>query len=108
MRSCSIATRSAEPSARMCRWPRNSSRLRGRSRSASGATDGSRSCAASEKRSATRPKYAPSVTEGHGSGHAVEDYSQPVLPGRGESDYERYLRTDELLELQKPAEERAH
>jgi tryptophan 2,3-dioxygenase len=48
------------------------------------------------------------VTEGHGSGHAVEDFSQPVLSGRGESDYERYLRTDELLELQKPAEERAH
>ena len=25
----------------------------------------------------------------------------PILPGRGESDYERYLRTDELLSLQK-------
>jgi tryptophan 2,3-dioxygenase len=32
----------------------------------------------------------------------------PVLPGRGASDYERYLRTDELLSLQKPAEERVH
>jgi tryptophan 2,3-dioxygenase len=39
---------------------------------------------------------------------AVEDYSQPVLPGRGASDYERYLRTDELLALQKPPEERVH
>jgi tryptophan 2,3-dioxygenase len=49
------------------------------------------------------------VTEGHGSGEAtVEDYSEAVLPGRGASDYERYLRTDELLELQKPPEERAH
>jgi tryptophan 2,3-dioxygenase len=49
------------------------------------------------------------VSEGHGSGaSAVEDEYAPILPGRGDSDYERYLRTDELLELQKPAEERAH
>jgi tryptophan 2,3-dioxygenase len=35
-----------------------------------------------------------------------EDYSQPVLAGEGASDYERYLRTDELLALQKtPAEQ---
>ena len=34
--------------------------------------------------------------------------STPVLPGRGASDYERYLRTDELLALQKTAEERVH
>ncbi len=39
---------------------------------------------------------------------AVEDYSQPVLPGEGASDYERYLRTDDLLALQKPPEEQAH
>jgi tryptophan 2,3-dioxygenase len=39
---------------------------------------------------------------------AVEDYSQPVLPGEGASDYERYLRTDELLALQKTADEQAH
>lgn len=32
----------------------------------------------------------------------------PVLPGSGASDYERYLRTDELLALQKPAGERVH
>jgi tryptophan 2,3-dioxygenase len=32
----------------------------------------------------------------------------PVLPGPGASDYERYLRTDELLSLQKPPEERVH
>jgi tryptophan 2,3-dioxygenase len=38
----------------------------------------------------------------------VEDYSQPVLPGEGASDYERYLRTDELLALQKRPEEQAH
>ncbi|MGH2996742.1 MAG: tryptophan 2,3-dioxygenase family protein [Gaiellaceae bacterium] len=39
---------------------------------------------------------------------AVEDYSQPVLPGAGASDYERYLRTDELLALQKRPDERVH
>jgi len=32
----------------------------------------------------------------------------PILPGRGASDYERYLRTDELLALEKRPEERAH
>ena len=37
-----------------------------------------------------------------------EDYSQPVLPGKGTSDYERYLRTDELLALQKTPEEMVH
>jgi tryptophan 2,3-dioxygenase len=31
-----------------------------------------------------------------------------VLPGSGASDYERYLRTDELLALQKTSEERVH
>lgn len=36
------------------------------------------------------------------------DLSKPVLPGRGASDYERYLRTDELLSLQKTPEERVH
>ena len=39
---------------------------------------------------------------------AVEDFSQPILPGDGASDYERYLRTDELLALQKPPEEQVH
>ena len=38
----------------------------------------------------------------------MEDYSQPVLPGKGASDYERYLRTDELLSLQKTPEEMVH
>ena len=39
---------------------------------------------------------------------ANEDMHVPVLPGRGASDYERYLRTDELLSLQKTVDERAH
>src|SRR5438270_13982841 len=38
----------------------------------------------------------------------VGDQSQPILPGPGASDYERYLRTDELLALQKPAAEQVH
>ncbi|HXF98639.1 MAG TPA: tryptophan 2,3-dioxygenase family protein [Gaiellaceae bacterium] len=37
-----------------------------------------------------------------------EDYSQPVLPGEAASDYERYLRTDELLALQKGPDEWVH
>jgi tryptophan 2,3-dioxygenase len=32
----------------------------------------------------------------------------PILPGPGASDYERYLRTDELLALQKTPEEMVH
>ena len=39
---------------------------------------------------------------------AIEDYSEPVLPGLGASDYERYLRTDELLALQPEAATWAH
>jgi tryptophan 2,3-dioxygenase len=38
----------------------------------------------------------------------MSEMNTPVLPGRGASDYERYLRTDELLELQKTADERVH
>jgi tryptophan 2,3-dioxygenase len=38
----------------------------------------------------------------------AEDYSQPILSGEGASDYERYLRTDDLLSLQKTPEEMAH
>ena len=35
----------------------------------------------------------------------MDDLRKPILPGKGSSDYERYLRTDELLSLQKaPAE----
>jgi tryptophan 2,3-dioxygenase len=38
----------------------------------------------------------------------TEDYTGAVLPGKGGSDYERYLRTDDLLALQKEPAERAH
>jgi tryptophan 2,3-dioxygenase len=37
-----------------------------------------------------------------------EDFSEPILPGKGASDYERYLRTDDLLALQKTPEEQVH
>jgi tryptophan 2,3-dioxygenase len=51
-------------------------------------------------------KYAPAVSREEQTG--LEDELKPILPGPGASDYERYLRTDELLALQKPVEERAH
>jgi tryptophan 2,3-dioxygenase len=38
----------------------------------------------------------------------AEDYTQPVLSGEGASDYERYLRTDDLLSLQKGPDEQVH
>lgn len=47
------------------------------------------------------------MTEAVDHSQAV-DQSQPVLPGNGASDYERYLRTDELLALQKAPAEMAH
>src|SRR5436853_4573074 len=39
---------------------------------------------------------------------SAEDLRKPILPGKGASDYERYLRTDELLALQKKTEELLH
>jgi tryptophan 2,3-dioxygenase len=38
----------------------------------------------------------------------MDDLKKPILPGKGNSDYERYLRTDELLSLQKPEAELLH
>lgn len=37
-----------------------------------------------------------------------KELSEPVLPGTAATDYERYLRTDELLSLQKRPEELLH
>src|SRR4051794_9550999 len=87
----------------MCSCPTTSSSVRGRTRAASGALASIRSAAASLKRSdmaevCSRVRVA---TE-------AEDYTQPILPGPGGSDYERYLRTDDLLALQKEPGERAH
>ena len=36
------------------------------------------------------------------------DLHEPVLPGTAATDYERYLRTDELLSLQKTSEDAVH
>src|SRR5215475_836511 len=38
----------------------------------------------------------------------VDDLKRPILPGKGASDYERYLRTDDLLSLQKRPDEFLH
>jgi tryptophan 2,3-dioxygenase len=51
---------------------------------------------------------ATEIPPGHGAGEGDEEDYSPILPGRGASDYERYLRTDELLALQKTPEESAH
>jgi tryptophan 2,3-dioxygenase len=45
---------------------------------------------------------------GHGDASRHDEMHTPILSGRGASDYERYLRTDELLSLQKPPAERVH
>ena len=38
----------------------------------------------------------------------MEDFRKPILEGKGDTDYERYLRTDELLSLQTPIEQLSH
>src|ERR687884_98639 len=38
----------------------------------------------------------------------MHEVLKPILPGKGDSDYERYLRTDELLALQKTSDEWVH
>ena len=38
----------------------------------------------------------------------MSNLNEPVLPGTAASDYERYLRTDELLALQRPPAEMLH
>jgi tryptophan 2,3-dioxygenase len=38
----------------------------------------------------------------------MTEMTKPILPGTAASDYERYLRTDELLSLQKSAETFLH
>jgi tryptophan 2,3-dioxygenase len=38
----------------------------------------------------------------------MNELAKPILPGKGGSDYERYLRTDDLLALQKTADEWIH
>jgi tryptophan 2,3-dioxygenase len=42
------------------------------------------------------------------AGHDQDEEFAPILPGAGLSDYERYVRTDELLALQKEPSEWVH
>jgi tryptophan 2,3-dioxygenase len=52
---------------------------------------------------------APTGARGlHKLHNKAEELRKPILPGQGASDYERYLRTDELLALQKLATELLH
>jgi tryptophan 2,3-dioxygenase len=37
-----------------------------------------------------------------------DDFRKPVLEGKGATDYERYIRTDELLSLQTPVDQLSH
>ena len=39
---------------------------------------------------------------------SMDDLKKPILPGKGNSDYERYLHTDDLLSLQKPPGDMLH
>src|SRR5438105_7590715 len=39
---------------------------------------------------------------------SMDDLKKPILPGKGASDYERYLHTDDLLALQKLPKELLH
>jgi tryptophan 2,3-dioxygenase len=39
---------------------------------------------------------------------SADDLRKPILPGKGASDYERYLQTDDLLSLQKRPEDFLH
>ena len=39
---------------------------------------------------------------------SADELRKPILPGKGASDYERYLQTDDLLSLQKRPEEFLH
>jgi tryptophan 2,3-dioxygenase len=38
----------------------------------------------------------------------MDDLRKPILSGKGASDYERYLRTDDLLSLQVPTDQLSH
>src|SRR5207248_2162839 len=61
------------------------------------------------RRRARRP--APEDLRRDGAARVTESSAklhEPVLPGPGGSDYERYLRTDELLALQKGPDEWVH
>src|SRR3954465_2259969 len=54
------------------------------------------------------PDESPTVEDAVARQILGHDELKPILPGAGASDYERYLRTDELLALQKTPAEMQH
>ncbi len=50
----------------------------------------------------------PACPFGHGMPAPDGEYTGPTLPGDGGTDYERYMRVDELLQLQKAPSEMVH
>ena len=55
-----------------------------------------------------RPDDGPTVEDATAKEVLGHGELMPILPGPGASDYERYLRTDELLALQKTPDEMVH
>src|SRR5207245_3606338 len=82
-------------------WPASTCRTRGSSRpTAASRSPGCRCKSSTGPSPVRRAKVREMATE--------TDEFAPILPGPGESDYERYLRTDELLALQKGPDEWVH
>lgn len=52
--------------------------------------------------------HEPSSSPGHGAPGAGSPEAGPILPGEGRTDYERYMRVDALLALQKPLDKLVH
>src|SRR6478672_7673745 len=103
MPAAHAASIKANASSRLSPWPKSSGAdpIPPKFPQPSTILDTSSPVAPSGRRSTGRAygSYAAEVEPG------AEDYSQPILSGEGASDYERYLRTDELLALQKTTEE---
>jgi tryptophan 2,3-dioxygenase len=106
MPAAHAASIKADASSRLSPWPKSSGAdpIPPKFPQPSAILDTSSPVVPSGRRSTGRAygSYAAEVEPG------AEDYSQPILSGEGASDYERYLRTDELLALQKTAEEQTH
>src|SRR6476646_3833688 len=73
----------------------------------------SSTCATVRSSMGSKPKNAPEALPPSASQigltiSSMDDLRKPILPGTAASDYERYLRTDELLSLQKKHSELLH
>ena len=108
-RSSSIARRSAEP--RRARAAGRRTRPAARPQAHGERRDVAHPLLRGVREEVTHePKYAPRAVAVSRTAPLEErrTTSRRFSPGDGASDYERYLRTDELLALQKRPEERAH